>query len=290
MQTLRQAMRQFLEGWRGDVAPEWRYFLEGVEPAFDAVDERLTLEDHEIIFPGRKGREPAGAQPGSHIFRALDGLPPGDVRVVIIGQDPYPNVEQATGRAFDQGDRKVWIQDSKPRSPTNSLRRILQQLAVFRTGQTVYGKASGGWGTVKDDIVSGDLVLQAPGALFDHWQAQGALLLNAGLTITRFQDPHQQQGHIPLWKPVVGAICKRLAERRDVPVVFICWGTDALKFLVKAGVLKKAASPFVFTPGLSRASLVFRNHPATTKFLEGDNLFAEVNGELGKLGGAALDW
>lgn len=290
MRTLRQAMQQFLEGWRGDVAPEWRDFLDGVEPAFDAVDARLTLNDDEIIFPGRKGRESAGAQPGSHVFRALDGLAPDAVRVVIIGQDPYPNVAQATGRAFDQGDRKIWIQDEKPRSPTNSLRRILQQLAVFRTGERDYGKAAGGWGRVKDDIVSGDLPLQAPGALFDHWQSQGVLFLNAGLTITRFQDPHQQQGHIPLWKPVVGAICRRLAERRNEPVVFLCWGTDALKFLVKTGVLKAPAAPFVFAPGLSRAGLVFRNHPATTKFLEGENLFAEVNGELERLGGAPLDW
>lgn len=290
MRTLRQAMQSFLENWREDVAPEWRDFLDGVEPAFEAIDERLTLNDDEVIFPGRKDREPAGAQPGSHIFKALDGLPPDDVRVVIVGQDPYPNVAQATGRSFDQGDRKVWIQDSKPRSPTNSLRRILQQLAVFRTGQTAYGKASGGWGAVKDDIVSGDIIPEAPGALFDHWQSQGVLLLNAGLTITRFQDPHQQQGHIPLWKPVVGAICKRLAERRDVPVVFICWGTDALKFLVKAKVLKTPAAPFVFSSGLSRAAVVFRNHPATTKFLEGNNLFAEVNAELERLGGTPLNW
>ena len=72
--------------------------------------------------------------------------------------------------------------------------------------------------------------------------------------------------------------------------MFICWGTDALKFLVKAGVLKAPASPFAFAPGLSRATVVFRNHPATTKFLEGENLFAEVNAELEKLGGAPLDW
>lgn len=290
MQTLRQAMCEFLEGWREDIAPSWRAHLADVEPAFGDINPGLTLNPSEVIYPGRKGKEPEGAQPGSHIFKALDGMAPKDVRVVIIGQDPYPNVAQATGRAFDQGDRHTWLQDTPPRSPTTSLRRIIQQLASFRTGNAAYSAAAGGWGKVKEDMQRQAVELEAPRALFDKWQSQGVLLLNAGLTITRFQDPHQHQGHIPLWRPVVGAICSRLAQQSETPVIFVCWGGDALKFLAKIGVITSPQKPVRLSADKQNVAVLARPHPSISAFLEGENLFSELNAALSSRGAAPIKW
>ena len=48
-----------------------------------------------------------------------------------------------------------------------------------------------------------------------RWQQRGVLMLNAGLTLTRYEQgghPHQLRGHIPLWAPIVRATCLRLAR------------------------------------------------------------------------------
>src|SRR5690242_10474093 len=105
---LRDAMRKFLEGWRDDVPQAWRPILNGVEPALDRVRSDLVLRESETIYPGRKVSVPAGAPAGSYIFKSLDRLAPDRVKAVVIGQDPYTKVSQATGRAFEQGDLSAW--------------------------------------------------------------------------------------------------------------------------------------------------------------------------------------
>src|SRR5688500_12945984 len=101
--SLRDALRLFLQDWRHDLSPEWREILSATDPDFDGVAPHLKFDPAEPIYPGRRGRPVPGAPAGAHTFRALDGLPPRDVRAVIVGQDPYPRIAQATGRSFEQG-------------------------------------------------------------------------------------------------------------------------------------------------------------------------------------------
>ena len=63
------------------------------------------------------------------------------------------------------------------------MRRILQALAEARSGKAAYVGA-GGWGLLKADLST--LKIEPPGKLWDLWRAQGAIFLNAGLTITLF--------------------------------------------------------------------------------------------------------
>lgn len=291
MPSLRQAMERHLEDWEDDIATGWRDLLGNTAPAFQDIDGSLRTEPDEVIFPGRKGREPKGAPGGSHTFRAFDGIAPKDVRVVIIGQDPYPDVKRATGRAFEQGDLESWL--SKKPNVALSLKRIAQQAAHFRSGKSAYKSTAGGWDHVKKDLASGSLELEAPRDLFNAWQSQGVLMLNAGLTLTRYQPgghPHQRNGHIPLWAPVVGAICRRIAQRQSVPVVFLCWGSYARRFLARVGVLASAKRPLKIADGMAATDALARNHPATADFLKGPNLFKEANQRLQRLGAAPIDW
>jgi len=291
MPSLRTAMQDFLANWEDDVAAEWRTLLTGIEPTFDAIDGSLSVRADEVIFPGRKGHEPPGAPHGSHVFRAMDDISPATVSVVVVGQDPYPRVSRATGRAFEQGDIFDWTSRSPGVSP--SLKRIIQQAAAVRSGRSKYMMSSGGWKHVVDDIEDGRLNLPAPSPLFDHWQAQGVLFLNTGLTLTRYQPgghPHQLKGHIPLWAPVIGALCWRLAKRDDMPVVFLSWGGKARKFLFQAGITRSTRRPPVVVGQLPRTAVIDRNHPAVPSFLSGQNIFEEANTRLTELGGATITW
>ena len=290
MPTLRTTMREFLDGWREDVASSWRSLLDGVEPSFEAIDASLQTRADEVVFPGRKGEAPPGARSDTHVFRALDGIVPSQVRVVVVGQDPYPRVAEATGRAFEQGDLTEWTSRTPRVAP--SLKRVLQEVAHLRTGRTAYRKA-GGWRKLVEGLEAGDPAFDPPRSVFDSWQAQGVLFLNTGLTLTRYKmggHPHQVRGHIPMWAPVVGALCQRLAQRNDIPLVFLSWGSKARAFLASCGVLRTRRRPAHVVSGLEKTAVVDRSHPAVHQFFEQDNLFAEANDRLEEFGAASIDW
>ncbi len=289
MPTLRSTMKSFLQDWQQDVAPAWRSLLSGVEPDFEAIDPTLQTTADDVVFPGRKGAPVGGARADSHVFRALDGLTPQRVRAVVVGQDPYPEAPMATGRAFDQGDLETW---SGP-NIAPSLRRVLQETAHFRNRDAAYRRA-GGWQRARRDVENGDPDVPAPEALFNSWQHQGVLLLNTGLTLTRFEyggHPHQMRGHIPMWAPVVAELCLRLAQREDTPVVFLAWGGKAREFLARTGILRSKDRPIRITSGLaSSTAVVERAHPVDYRFFGRKNLFEETNEKLEGFGVEAIAW
>ena len=130
--------------------------------------------------------------PGSLIFNAFEKTPFDQVKVVLIGQDPYHGPGQAHGLAFS-------VQDGTAIPP--SLRNIFKEL--------------------KDDVgkeipKSGNL---------ERWAVQGVLLLNATLTV-RANSPgsHQKKG----WEEFTDAAIKKLSEQKE-GLVFILWGAFAQK-------------------------------------------------------------
>src|SRR5690606_31903502 len=106
--ALSHAMEDILAGWRDDLDPDWRAVFATTDLGFEAIDPSLTLDAWEPVFPARKGRVYPGAPKGAHIFRAFEGIRPADVRVVVLGQDPYPCAAFSTGRAFEAGNVASW--------------------------------------------------------------------------------------------------------------------------------------------------------------------------------------
>src|SRR5262245_18485720 len=100
---LRAALQTLFNGWKQDLSAPWRTFFgdADVAPALVPLGLPLVAPDH-VIFPARKGAPPAGARADAHFARAFDQVAPAKVRVVVIGQDPYPQVDRATGRSFEQ--------------------------------------------------------------------------------------------------------------------------------------------------------------------------------------------
>ena len=128
--------------------------------------------------------------PARLIFNAFDSCPFDNVRVVIIGQDPYHGVGQAHGLSFS-------VNDGVPLPPSliNIYREISDDLHI-----TPYS--------------SGNLV---------RWAKQGVMLLNATLTV-RASSPgsHQNRG----WEQFTDAVIRTVSEQLT-NVVFLLWGNYA---------------------------------------------------------------
>ena len=189
--------------------------------------------------------------PQPQIFRALTLTPPEQVRVVIVGQDPYHGPGQANGLAFS-------VNPGVPLPP--SLRNIFREM--------------------KEDIgakmpESGDLT---------PWAERGVLLLNTVLTVQDGQaNSHKNWG----WQDVVLDVFRSCAVLPQ-PVVFLLWGRQAQAYVSSLpldGVQNKrvlcSSHPSPLGAGKGSA-----NVPA---FL-GSRPFSRTNQLLQEMGAEPINW
>lgn len=130
--------------------------------------------------------------PGKLIFNAFEQCHFSNVKVVIIGQDPYHNYNQANGLCFSVNDGVA-----HPPSLINIFKEIETSLGI------PYPK-------------SGNL---------ERWAQQGVFLLNATLTVRAHQaGSHQTKG----WETFTDAVIKLISDKKE-NVVFLLWGGFAKK-------------------------------------------------------------
>ncbi|MCI5522135.1 MAG: uracil-DNA glycosylase [Tenericutes bacterium] len=124
-----------------------------------------------------------------NIFKALEYTDYNDIKVVILGQDPYHGEGEAQGLSFSiPNDIKI----------TPSLRNIFKEL-------------------------KNDLNIERTNTDLSDWAKQGILLLNAILTVCKDTPlSHKDKG----WEIFTDEIIKKINERED-PVIFILWGNYA---------------------------------------------------------------
>ena len=278
MPSLQQTMIRFIRVWRADLPPQWVRWLGQLAPNPNHINPALTIAQGTPVLPGRRMNPLQNSPPNSHVFRAFDGISPVDVRVVFLGQDPYPRVNRATGRAFEQGDLRAWSQTNP--SATSSVRRIAQEAASVRSGNQNYRMRRGGWTRLKNAIHQGNLIFPTPQVLFNSWERQGILFLNTALTVTQ----PGRNSHISMWTPFTMGICKKLAIQRS-PVVFVALGCQAWKSLKGAGIITNQSRP-----SLRTYNTVFRFHPAGHRFFGTSNLCDEINQKLHTLNGGQIRW
>jgi len=173
--TLKQAILEQAArvpaGWQ----PALREAADALERAAAYVEQHRA--EGATIYPARP-------------FRALEYGEPADVRVVILGQDPYHGPGQAQGLAFS-------VPDDCARPP--SLRNIFKELA--------------------DSCADA----HEPGNDLSRWARQGVLLLNAVLTVEDGKPAsHARRG----WEQVTDALIA-LVARDPAPKVFMLWGAHA---------------------------------------------------------------
>ena len=129
---------------------------------------------------------------GSEWFRALDLTPLGDVRVVILGQDPYHGPGQAHGLCFS-----VRPDVQTPPSLVNIFKELKSDLGIAPSRH----------------------------GFLEHWAKQGVLLLNSVLTVEMGRAAsHRDRG----WERFTDAIIREVNGKPE-PVVFMLWGSYAQK-------------------------------------------------------------
>ena len=161
--------------WQGIIHQELEkdYFYQLLQEINGAYQE-------EIIYPEQK-----------NVFRALQKLDYKDVKVVILGQDPYHGPRQANGLCFSVGE-------NIPAPP--SLQNIFKEL------EQEYGQR-------RSEVDLSD------------WAEQGVLLINAVLTVKAGQaGAHANKG----WEKFTDQIIQEL-NKREEPLVFLLWGNYAIR-------------------------------------------------------------
>jgi uracil-DNA glycosylase len=280
--SLKHAMTEILAGWRDDLPPDWRALCGDVQLCFDEIDSDLQFDYWEPVFPVRRGRLFPGMPAGAHMLRAFDGISPHRVQCVILGQDPYPAPEFATGRAFEAGNVATWRELDKMFS--KSVRAFIQQIVAARTGEPDYARSFEDWPKTLAAIEAGAVALESPSALAQRWVDDGVLLLNASLTLSRFKvevDPHQARGHLPLWRPLIIEVLRALAAR-STPLVVIGFGDVAADTIRRAGVRDAQDA---------RCLCILRDHPARADdVLALENPFLLCNDYLGAVGAKPIGW
>jgi uracil-DNA glycosylase len=159
------------ESWKTELKEEFE------KPYFGRLRAYLVNEKKKhTIYP-----------PGKYIFNAFNKTPFNDVKVIILGQDPYHGPGQAHGLSF---------------SVPSGIKTPPSLVNIFKE-------------------ISEDLNLPTPShGNLESWAAQGVLLLNSTLTVrANLAGSHQRKG----WENFTDAIIKRLSDRRE-NLVFLLWG------------------------------------------------------------------
>jgi uracil-DNA glycosylase len=165
------------ESWLGPLGPEFE------QPYMQGLKDFLLAEKAagQPVFPK-----------GSEYFRALDLTPLGQVRIVILGQDPYHGLGQAHGLCFS-----VKPGTQTPPSLVNIYKEMQADLGIP----------------------------PARHGFLEHWAKQGVLLLNSVLTVRMGQAAsHRERG----WERFTDAVIAEV-NRQQSPIVFMLWGSYAQK-------------------------------------------------------------
>ncbi len=207
---MREFLRKQLADWQDDLPQAWQEVFANAQADFGAVPNDIEIPQR--VFPLARAR---AASIDRHLLRAFEHIEPANVRVILIGQDPYPDENRATGRAFDDG-AAVNVTDTT--SP--SLKLIVQSAASLCLHRAELAGNAAGWDTIR-----AELALPSMAEMFDGLAAQGVLFINAAWTFTGKGQRHLN-AHLGLWRPVNCLMIQRLLEV-DADRVVLAIGSKA---------------------------------------------------------------
>jgi len=140
-----------------------------------------------------------------------------DIKVVILGQDPYPETGRATGRAFEVGDLTSWNQKFRQVSLKNIIRLIYKNY----NGISEYSDIKK-FSEIQKEIKEGKFSILPPHKIFKSWEKQGVLLLNTYLSV----EAGITGSHISIWQKFSEELLKFISdENRNIS--WFLWGRMA---------------------------------------------------------------
>jgi uracil-DNA glycosylase len=174
--------------------PEWQKLLRDKEPTLKHIESLIDADPKSI--------------PSKQLVLRTLSLPPSHYRVLIVGQDPYPNPHHANGMAFavDAGTNPL------PKTLANIFKELRSDL---------------GHQFVETGVIT-------------PWQDRGVLLLNRHLT-TRSEET---AAHFAFgWEEFTGAVVRELVRAREGKLVAILWGQRAQELAPELAGAKVLSSP-----------------------------------------------
>jgi uracil-DNA glycosylase len=226
--------------------PEWRTLLKSeFESAYMEKLRcflRKEYQEGKRVFPSKE-----------NFFKAFSTVDYSDVKVVILGQDPYHNNNQAIGLSFA-------VPASEPEPP--SLKNIFSEILsdeVLRAKPQRQGAVSA----------------EGNRKTLSHWANQGVFLLNTVLSVRAHEAfSHRGQG----WEIFTDKVIELLGNRPE-PIVFLLWGAPAQK---KQVLIQNPKHLILTAP-----------HPSPLSAYRGFfgcRHFSKTNNFLEKLGTKPIDW
>ena len=178
------------------------------------------------------------------IFRALE-MKVEDIKVCILGKDPYFQKGVATGLAFEV-NKDSWNDESI----NTSLKNILKLIYKTYTGEIK------DINYIRKMIENNKFKILAPNLLFESWMKQGVLLLNSSLTTLVGNSGM----HHKFWTPIIKELIEYISSKNN-NITYLLWGNDAI----------------IFEKNILNGNIVKHNHPAIVGKLDNPNDF--MNGK-----------
>ena len=178
------------------------------------------------------------------IFRAFE-MKVEDIKVCILGKDPYFQKGVATGLAFEV-NKDSWNDESI----NTSLKNILKLIYKTYTGEIK------DINYIRKMIENNKFKILAPNLLFESWMKQGVLLLNSSLTTL----VGSAGMHHKFWTPIIKELIEYISSKNN-NITYLLWGNDAI----------------IFEKNILNGNIVKHNHPAIVGKLDNPNDF--MNGK-----------
>ena len=184
-------------------------------------------------------------------------LPLNSTKIVILGQDPYPQPGVATGRAFEVGTLKLWNEPFK----NISLKNILRTLYKAYSGKAI------NYSQLKEKF-DNEFPILNPVKLFKHWEKQGVLLLNTSFTC----EPGNPGSHKNAWEYFSAELLRYINSQNELFTWFL-WGNHALEATRNLSIKNKIVS--------QHPMMCYEKEGRETDFLYGKvNCFEQLINEI----------
>jgi len=202
----------FISSLKGQVDKTWKNFLTD-DLLLEIINIEKKIEGQEIT-------------PTFDKVLNFFNVPLDKVKVIILGQDPYPQKDIATGRAFEVNGLKSWSEKFQ----NSSLKNILRALYKLKTGNIkLFTEVVGSINDKKFDILS-------PDKIFKYWESQGVLLLNSSFTCSIGKPA----SHSKIWKNFSNLLIEYIIQERKNLIWFL-WGAHAQNIMKDYDVIKKSS-------------------------------------------------
>lgn len=185
-------------------------FLDSVKinPSWNSF---LTVDTIELLRTIEKEISSSNFTPPSARVLHFMSIPLNQVKIIILGQDPYPQQGVATGRAFEVGTLKSWNQAFNNISLKNIVR------AIYVAYKNEYLKFS----EIKK-LMGTSFLIKNPDELFIDWEKQGVLLLNTSFTC----ETGKSNSHEKSWKPFTLKLLHHISVNYP-NIIWFLWGNNA---------------------------------------------------------------